>query len=160
MNELELRDIHLPTVELWWPPGPGWWWLLALVFALVLVAGWLYRRHRNPPLRRLTLRQLQSIRQKRLDGQNDRATINAVARLLRRTLISYRGRTSQAASTGTAWTGEVKRLSPRHGFDQAQLQLLARERYRQQANCDVDELLRACEDWIRHLPRKVARVSA
>ena len=33
MNELQLRDIHLPESSLWWPPAPGWW-----ILALLLIA--------------------------------------------------------------------------------------------------------------------------
>jgi len=160
MNAPELRDIHLPEAALWWPPGIAWWLLLALVALLGLALWWWYRRRRFPPLRRLSLRELESIRRARVDGLDDRSTINAVARLLRRTLIGYQGRASQAASTGTAWIAEIDRLSSSRGFSDAQLRLLARERYRAHCDCDIDALLESCESWIRHLPRRDARVPA
>ena len=42
MNELELRDIHLPEASLWWPPAPGWWIsaLLLLLLMLLVILLW------------------------------------------------------------------------------------------------------------------------
>ena len=159
MNELELRDIHLPQTSLWWPPAPGWWLLLALLLLLGLVVIWLIWRRHHQPLPKLSLRELEIIRRARADGQSENATINAVARLLRRTLISYYGRETQAATTGAAWTEQLQRLAPRRGFSERQLRLLSYDRYQANPDCDVDGLLQACESWIRNLPRKVPRVS-
>ena len=34
MNELPLRDIHLPDAVSWWPPAIGWWLLAIIIVAL------------------------------------------------------------------------------------------------------------------------------
>ena len=160
MKELELRDIHLPDASLWWPPAPGWW--LLLVILLLLAAGllWLAWRRRHQPLAKHSMAELEQIRRAYRDGQDERATVNAVARLLRRTLISYRGRRLHAATTGANWLAELEQLAPKHGFSPAQLQLLANDRYRARVECDVDSLLQACENWIRKLPRGQGHVAA
>ncbi len=160
MNELELRDIHLPDVSLWWPPAPGWWLLALLLVMLALALPWLRRRYRHKPLSRLSLREFELIREAHTDGQSAQATVSQVARLLRRVLISYRGRERHAASTGEDWLAELEQLVPRHGFSDDQLRLLTRDRYRAQLDGDVDGLLRACEKWIRNLPRGRNHVSA
>jgi len=42
----QLRDIHIPDSVSWWPPAPGWWGLVVIIFvAMVLV--WLWRRRRR-----------------------------------------------------------------------------------------------------------------
>ncbi|NCF34981.1 MAG: DUF4381 family protein [Gammaproteobacteria bacterium] len=160
MNELELRDIHLPDVSLWWPPAPGWWLLVLLLVLLTLALPWLRRRYRHQPLSRLTLREFELIREAHADGQSAQATVSQVACLLRRVLISYRGRERHAASTGEDWLAELEQLAPRHGFSDDQLRLLTRDRYRAQLDGDVDGLLQACEKWIRNLPRERNHVSA
>ena len=45
----QLRDIHLPVSEGWWPPAPGWWLLAAAgLLCLVLAArGWQRWQRRN-----------------------------------------------------------------------------------------------------------------
>ena len=62
MNELELKDIHLPDAGLWWPPAPGWWVAAALLLVLVLLTPWLLRRLRYKPVKRLSLGELETIR--------------------------------------------------------------------------------------------------
>lgn len=160
MKQLDLRDIRLPETSLWWPPAPGWWLLLGLLLLGGIVVLWWYRRRSNPPLARLCMRELEAIRRAHAAGQSDHATLNAIARLLRRALISYGGRAQIAASTGTAWRQRLEQLAPHHGFSESQLQLLAYERYRAHPQCDIDGLLRACESWIRQLPRGRSGVSA
>ena len=63
MNELELKDIHLPDTSLWWPPAPGWWVLLIFVVLLAIVLPLLLKRLRQRPMRQLALRELERIRQ-------------------------------------------------------------------------------------------------
>jgi DNA-binding PucR family transcriptional regulator len=125
-----------------------------------LALPWLRRRYRHQPLSRLTLREFELIREAHADGQSAQATVSQVARLLRRVLISYRGRERHAASTGEDWLAELEQLAPRHGFSDDQLRLLTRDRYRAQLDGDVDGLLQACEKWIRNLPRERNHVSA
>lgn len=159
MKGLELRDIHLPEAGLWWPPAPGWWALITLILLLAAGLLWLDRRRRRSPLARLSMGELEHIRRAYRGGLDERATVSAVARLLRRTLISYRGRARHAAATGESWLTELEQLAPRHGFSAAHLQLLAHDRYQATFECDVDSLLQACENWTRHLPRGQGNVS-
>ena len=50
---LILRDIHPGTAPAWWPLAPGWWLIVALVMALVVVFAW-WRRRKRLRLRRIT----------------------------------------------------------------------------------------------------------
>lgn len=155
MNAPELRDIHLPAEPSWWPPAPGWW--LLLVIGVTVVALFLYwrRRRRRTTMKRSLARELEVIRSDYQRGDADaRVAVNAVARLLRRTLIGYRGRRQGAASTGDAWRKQLLQLTPEQVFSDEQLQWLARGRYRHGADGDVESLLRACKDWIDQLPRE------
>lgn len=160
MNEIRFHDIQLPETSLWWPPAPGWWLLPVLLMLLVLLAWWLIRRRRHPPLARLCLDELETIRRAHDAGHNDRATLDAIGRLLRRVLISYGDRAQQAATTGTDWMRQLEQLVSPLGFSEAQLHLLAYERYRANPDGDIDGLLQACESWIRKLPRGAQNVSA
>ncbi len=159
MNELELRDIHLPDASLWWPPAPGWWIAAVLLLVLGLLAPWLIRRLRYKPVNRLSLGELETIRNGFNSGQGKNDVIKDTAALLRRTLIAYRGREGFAASTGNAWTAQLQALVAGEKFSQAQLELLGHHRYQRDSDCDIEELLQACERWMRALPRSVTRVS-
>jgi len=160
MNELELRDIHLPEASLWWPPAPGWWIAVLLLLVLPVVLVWVVRWIRHKPLRRLSLQELKRIRQQHDNGASDKAVLADIAVLLRRTLISYHGRDTSAASAGDAWIEQLQQAAPQQGFSSEQLQLLSRDRYKPDYSCDIESLLQACERWLRALPRSEPRVSA
>ena len=160
MNELELRDIHLPEASLWWPPAPGWWIALLLLTVLIVILLWAIRRIRQKPLRRLSLRELERIREQHGSGLSDKAVLADIAVLLRRTMISYQGRDTYAATTGEAWINQLQQVVPQHAFSTEQLQLLARDRYKPDYACDIESLLLSCERWLRALPRREPRVPA
>ncbi len=147
-------------MSLWWPPAPGWWLALLLLLVLLVILLWAIRRVKQKPLRRLCLRELKHIRQQHDSGLSDSAVLGDIAVLLRRSLISYRGRDAHAASTGEAWVKQLQQAVPRHGFDSTQLQLLSRDRYKPDCRYDIENLLLSCERWLRALPRRQPRVSA
>lgn len=159
MNELELRDIHLPEVSLWWPPAPGWWLALLLLLILMVILLWVIRRIRQKPLRHLFLRELERIRRQHDSGLSNKVVLGDISILLRRTMISYHGRDTFAASTGETWIKQLQQAVPQHGFSSTQLRLLAWDRYKPDYHCDIDNLLRDCERWIRAFPRGEPRVS-
>ncbi|MCP4300554.1 MAG: DUF4381 domain-containing protein [Gammaproteobacteria bacterium] len=158
MNQLELRDIHLPDASLWWPLAPGWWLSLLLIALLAILLPRLLNWYRQKPLRRLSLEELARIRQAYKQGQSEKLVLNEVARLLRRITISYYGRNAAAAATGADWQRQLQRLSPQSGFSEQHLELLLRERYRPQCEFDIEQLLQGCESWLRALPRSSKHV--
>lgn len=159
MNELQLRDIHLPEASLWWPPAPAWWIALLLLLVLPVILFWAVRWIRYKPLRRLSLQELKLIRHRHGSGSGDKVVLADIAALLRRTMISYRGRNACAASTGEAWVEQLQQVVPRPCFNNDQLKLLTRDRYQPDITCDIENLLQSCERWLRALPRSEPRVS-
>ena len=154
MNQPELRDIHLPDVNLWWPPAPGWWISLALIVLLLWLLPRLLRWLRHKPAKRLSLLELERIRLRYKEGQSDKIILSEVTSLLRRVTISYYGREQYAALTGAQWIEQLQRLAPGSGFSEQQLQLLTHDRYRAHCEPDVEALLRSMEQWLRALPRR------
>ena len=165
MNGPQLRDIHLPEASFWWPPAPGWWLAALLLAAFAWLAWWLWRRRRaRLSLRREALHELERIRAEyaasaRHAGDRDAQALRAVASLLRRVLIGYRGRRDSAATTGEDWNRQLRALAA-CGFSAEQLELLAHARYRPACDCDGEALLHACENWIRALPAEVDHAAA
>lgn len=157
----ELRDIHLPAEPLWWPPAPGWWLLLLALLAFALALPWLWRRFGPVPFKQAALRELVDIRRSLGDGHTDnRRSLDAVSRLMRRVAIDYRGRMNAASNSGDAWVENLEQLSPRRVFSESQLEWLAHGRYRPQQEIDAEALIDACEKWIRSLPREHRHAAA
>jgi len=89
MNEqdplAQLRDIHMPDPQGWWPPAPGWWLLGALLLAGLFCALWLlYRQHQRQAYRRAARAELEAARSRWQVSGNGAVYLDAVSRLLRR----------------------------------------------------------------------------
>ena len=58
-EQLPLRDLHLPDAIGWWPLATGWWILLGLAFAMLLVWTWLWlKKRKRDAARRYAMREL------------------------------------------------------------------------------------------------------
>ena len=154
MNELVLKDIHLPEVSLWWPLAPGWWLLLILailsIFYLPRLLRWLHWK----PVKTLSLRELERIRAEMLNGLDPQRVSEEISILLRRTVISLCGRANGASSTGKNWVEQLKQLSGDECFTAEQNEWLSSGQYAPSARCDLQAMLHSCENWIRALPRR------
>ena len=159
MNELALKDIHLPEVSLWWPPAPGWWLLLILVSVFIFYAPRMLRWLRWKPVKTLSLRELTRIRTDMDNGLDEQRVWQEISILLRRTVISYCGRAIGASITGKNWVEQLKQLSANECFTTEQNEWLSIGQYRASARCDLEGMLHSCENWIKALPRNSANVA-
>lgn len=90
---------HIPAPAGWWPPAPGWWIVLALcIAAIILLLRWLRNPHRR--LRKLALRELERIEQQQEAPQQ---VATGIQNVLRRYALSRFGRNRTAKLSGTPW---------------------------------------------------------
>ncbi len=160
MNELDLRDIHLPEVTLWWPPAPGWWILLITAIALLFLVPllWQWIRHRSMKKRsQFAFDQIKYDFHKHRDQQRLVAELSA---LLRRVMMSYRGRQHTAGLTGKLWLEQLSELVETPCFSDDQQMLLIQGQYARDVEIDCEGLIKSCEQWIKSLPRRPQHVSA
>jgi hypothetical protein len=161
MNELELKDIHLPDSILWWPPAPGWWVLgvvlITFLFLMLLLLPKLWRWLRYKPVRSLSLKEFYLIKQSHQQQADQKQTLQAITTLLRRTVMSKSGRIGHAGVVGDDWINQLNQMSQKDCFTQAQGKLLKHGRYQPaiegQNKADIDSLLQSCENWIKSLPK-------
>ncbi len=159
MNQLELRDIHLPEAALWWPPAPGWWFLLVVIVILIFITPWLYRLIRRRSMKKRSSRTFSLIRKRFQQNADQRLLLADLSSLLRRVMMTYQGRQQIAGLTGDEWVKRMAELTGKPCFSEEQLQLLSRGQYAREIKIDHQALLKSCERWINALPRGSSDVS-
>jgi Domain of unknown function (DUF4381) len=147
MDDLPLRDIHLPQPIGWWPLAPGWWLALFLLLASLGLALWLRRRRKRYSLLKIANLQLAALRE---HGDDAQAILKQLSQLLRRIAISYYPRQAVAGLSGEAWLAFLDR-----GFDDAPFsngvgRCLLDGPYRAASAepPDLQALFALCERWI------------
>jgi hypothetical protein len=158
MEQLPLRDIHLPEPVGWWPPAIGWWLLAILVPALAAGLVWLVRRWRRVTPARLALRELNSLQADA--GLSPQEKLRRLSALLRRIALTLHPRQQVAGLAGEDWLRWLDETLGEPRFSRGPGRLLAEAPYRPVPEANLDELLALCRDWVRasSKPRKGRRV--
>ena len=159
MNQLQIRDIHLPDGSLWWPPAPGWWFLLVMLVALIALAPWLYRLIRHRSLKKQATTELGQIKKRFEENGDQRRLLADLSSLLRRSLMAYEGRRHTASVTGEAWVRRLTELVGEPCFSEEQKRLLSHGQYARDIQIDHDDMLESCQRWIKALPRRRTNVA-
>lgn len=148
MDDLPLKDIHLPSDIIWWPPAPGWWLLLLLVILSAVLGIYLYRRgkRRNAAKQaRLYLSQLNQIQ------DEPQTALKQLSQLLRRVAMSYFPREQVAGLHGEAWLAFLDQGLSDQPFQHGIGRCLLDSHYRPAAPQDLDwpALMALCERWLK-----------
>ena len=155
--ELPLRDIHLPADISWWPPAPGWWALLGMIFMAVALYYWWCRRQARISRSAITLAKqeldlLQSQFENHADG---RQLVVELSVLLRRLSISSFPREESASLTGDAWLEFLDLPLGDNSFSSGPGRILLEAPYRPEVKVEeVEPLIAVCRRWIDELANK------
>ena len=144
-----LYDIVVPAPALWWPPAPGWLWLLGALVVIALALGlrafarWQQNRYRREALSALAALQAAAT--------DVTVLLRGMAEILKRTALTAYPRIEVAALTGPAWfefldrTGDT-RFSNGLGNSLEQATYLGRA---DGTDIDVRALADEVRTWIR-----------
>ena len=160
MNDLQLRDIHLPDTIIWWPPALGWW-LLAIGLP-ILIAGMIFLRRwlKHQSVKKRSIIEFRQITRSFEDQQDAGLLIGQISTLLRRIVITYQGRDQAAGITGDHWIDELNELVVERCFNDEQESLLRHGQFQRNFDFDSQALIASCERWIKALPRSQKHVPA
>ncbi len=146
----DLRGYHLPDPVSWWPPAPGWWLLALLGLSLlVLLAGWLVRRHRRGAAARAAQAELTALRAALAQDGDAAACARGLSRLLRRFALVRFPRRAVAGLSGEEWLAFLDAQGGGGRFQTGPGRLLLDAPYRPPQDLPVAELASLVEDWIR-----------
>jgi hypothetical protein len=154
MEQLPLRDIHLPEPVSWWPPAIGWWLLALLVPVLITGLVWLIRRRRRVTPIMLALRELDFLQGDA--GLSPDAKLRRLSILLRQTALTLYPRQSVAGLTGEDWLRWLDETLGEPRFSQGPGRLLVEAPYRPAPAANLDALLALCRDWLLVLSKTQA----
>ena len=154
MQELNLRDIHLPDSIPWWPLAPGWWLLIIAVLLLILLLPRWYRWQKRKPPKRIALMELKKIAGHYAQHNDKTQLAREVSILMRRVCMSYASRNEIAGLIGDEWLQQINLLTRKPYFSAELGNILITAPYQNNSDYDAEQLLKACKRWIHHLPRK------
>lgn len=146
MEQLPLRDIHLPDAMSGWPPALGWWLLILLCMLLIGLIFMIRRWYLSP--KRVALRELSHLKKlkKELKPQ---ILIQHISTLLRRVCMTLYPRADVASLSGETWLQFLDQLSGKQQFTQGIGRCLMDAPYRQHIEVmDMDALLNLCRSVI------------
>ena len=99
-----LHDIIVPAPAPWWPPAPGWYWVLGLMVVMLLaalIAGLIRRQHNR--YRREALAELARHEMALQNTELRSPALLSLAELLKRTAVTAFPREDVATLTGLKW---------------------------------------------------------
>lgn len=147
---LELRDIHLPADPSWWPPAPGWWLLLGIVFALVAVAVVLMRkRQRRRRWQARVMAELDAIAAHRKREPDAVRLAAEVSQLLRR--ASRLLDAAAPALHGEDWLRFLDQPLDGTDFSDGVGRVLLEGPYRRNLDIDAEALLELARRWLERV---------
>ncbi|MCG6867242.1 MAG: DUF4381 domain-containing protein [Gammaproteobacteria bacterium] len=154
--EKYLRDIRDIDPVGWWPPGPGWWVMLALGIALTVAGVFIWNRWKSRLGWRADARRRILMLRKRMATQDPKKTAGELSEFLRRVAMARYGRVDCAGLTGTEWLRWLAAHDPQ-GFDWVSSgKILVTLPYADSAASEVARqalrpLVRAAAHWVSDL---------
>lgn len=151
----QLADIHLPPAIAAFPWAPGWWLLLGLVLIVMLASFlWLRHRRRNNAFRRAALTELSGL----ATTEKDAEFAQQLNQLLRRVALHSFSKDNIAGLSGDKWTNFLyQSCGDKPAFTDATLETLFAAAYQPAATpLARDVLIAQSKTWIRrHRSRHV-----
>lgn len=151
----QLRDIRGLDPMPWWPPAPGWWYLLCLIVVLAVLYRVAWRALTARKLSRAwqedAMRILCDLKSDKLKADKDKAASLSV--LLRKLAIRKHGRAACAGLEGEEWLRWLARNDP-SGFDwEREGRILIDAPYAPDGPARrpgvLDRIVQAVEGWVR-----------
>ena len=163
VESLPLRDIHLPADVSWWPPALGWWLVIGLLLALVVIVfivRWVKKRKQ---FTRIALAEFNQVLANYNSHHNPQQFLQELSALMRRITISAFPEHNAAGMTGDAWLRFLDELAAQQAkkkvsikFDSPIGQWLVKAPYQKRIappQQDLQQLIQLCREWIQVISR-------
>ena len=166
INLDRLHDIIVPPPVPWWPPAPGWYWVLGLVVVLLLTAlitgliRWQHNRYRREALAELAR---QEVALKNAEMRSP--ALLSLAELLKRTALTAFQRENIATLTGPKWFDFLDHTASGSKFRDALGAVLENATYDPRTADTLDpqklhSMVEAIRHWINHHDTRLEQQAA
>jgi hypothetical protein len=151
-----LHDIIVPAPVPWWPPAPGWYWVLGFVLIVVLVlAARIFLRWQHNRYRREALTALARVEHQLKRADCRPAGLLELSVLLKRTALTAFPREQVATLTGRSWFAFLDRTAKGSHFSAGPGMALETAIYDPRTADTLDDqklygLTAAIRHWIKH----------
>jgi len=155
--QLDLKDIHLPDAVSWWPPAIGYWLVLAVLIALVLIFFGLRYLRNKTLIKRQALTEFARIKSDYQATLDQKALATALSKLLRRAAISAYPVSECASLSGNEWLNWLDQQLSKSDitFSDGPGYLLTEFIYSDSKHTnDINDLLDLTQRWLKQLPAK------
>jgi hypothetical protein len=143
-----LRDIHLPHAVSAWPPGPGYYALIAVFIILMLIYIKYKKKQAYTAPKQEALAELSRIEADYKQNSNAKPTAAAITMLLKQVALVYHPRIDVASLHGHAWLLFLQETSQNIDFNAIQTSLLDTP-FNPKSREDLNPLLTATQCWIK-----------
>jgi uncharacterized protein DUF4381 len=151
-----LHDIIVAPAVPWWPPAPGWYWLLGFVFVIILILAlrFLLRWQQNC-YRREALAELARMETVLGNPAQKGGAVTRFAELLKRAALSAWPREKVASLTGSTWLAFLDHTGRTKSFTEGLGALLGQVPYDPHladglTEAQLRELAGCIRDWLKH----------
>ena len=156
MDELQealkdLRGIHEPDFIAFWPPAPGWWVLLVLVFLLLVLAIWWLKRKNSVNYKKIANDELKNIRANYDIQRNSHKAASELVLLIRKTLIATNSHEQVSALIDEEWLSYLDKKSGTDLFTQGAGRVITTVIYQKEADVDVEGLFAATKVLLKNV---------
>ena len=145
---LQLREIAPPGEPDWWPLAPGWWMLIAIGVASILVLLILLKRRYGSRSFRLANRELERISRHNMRCRDNQYLVLNLSRWLRQVSLMAFPERKIAGITGLAWLEILDEVMDKSEFRQGPGKIFARSVYSRQPDFNDTMVLELCESWV------------
>lgn len=149
----DLRDIHLPTPISAWPPGPGYYALMALSVMLLLLFLKHQHHRRSTAPKREALLELTRLETAYQDHMKTQIVAAEITHLLKRVALVYHPRLDVASLHGESWLIFLNQTSKNLDFDPVRTSLIETP-FNPQTQADLTPLFAVVRLWIKQRSKR------
>jgi hypothetical protein len=151
MQDIAIKDIHLPEAISWWPLAMGWWLLIAFcITAIIIFIIWFKHQNNHAKKKAFSLRkQVMSELVAIQATHDDRVFLEQLSALLKRVAITQYGQ-NIAGLSGQQWLQFLDQQWDLHIFSEGIGQVMLDLPYQKDPDIDRHMLLRISKNWLEN----------